>query len=64
MQESCSLVLERNGEIKNREIKQKSETECNGGVQYFLYVFLVWQVYVGSCLSVSGIAVAVYIHRE
>jgi hypothetical protein len=48
----------------NGEVKQKSEMECSGGVQYFLYVFLVWQVYIGSRLSVGGIAAAVYIHRE
>jgi hypothetical protein len=38
--------------------------ECSGGVRYFLYVFLVRRVYVGSRLSVGGIAAAVYIHRE
>jgi hypothetical protein len=38
--------------------------ECIGSVQDVRYIFLVRQVYVGSCLSVGGIAAAVYIHCE
>jgi hypothetical protein len=38
--------------------------ECIGSVWDVRYIFLVWQGYVGSHLSVGSIMAVVYIHCE